>query len=105
MNIWLIIIIAGLFTFLIRYSFIALVDRFDLPDWLSRSLKYVPPSVLMVIALQSVLYPSGTLEISLGNIRLWAAVIAALVAWKTRSIMITILAGMAILLLLQYFFH
>jgi len=105
MSIWIVIILAGIYTFLIRYSFIALVDRIDLPVWLSSSLKYVPPSVLMVIAVQSLVYPDGTFDISLGNVRLLAGIIAALVAWKTRSVMITILIGMAVLVGLQYFIH
>ncbi len=105
MNIWVVIIIAGLYTFLIRFSFIALVDKIELPGWLSSSLKYVPPSVLMVIAAQSLFYPLGRLDISFGNVRLLAGIVAVLVAWKTRSVLITILVGMAVLVGLQYFIH
>jgi branched-subunit amino acid transport protein len=54
-----------------------------------------------VIACQSVLFPSGQLDVSLNNTRLLAGIIAALVAWWTKSILITIIAGMAALILIQ----
>jgi branched-subunit amino acid transport protein len=45
--------------------------------------------------------PGGTLDLSLGNTRLLAGLIAILVAWFTRNTLITILAGMLALFLLK----
>jgi branched-subunit amino acid transport protein len=102
MTIWLVILACAVITFLIRLSFIAIFGKREMPAWLHRSLKYVPPSVLSVIAVQEILFKGDTLFISFSNTRLLAGILAAVVAWRTRSALITILFGMAVLLLLQY---
>lgn len=103
MTIWLVILACAVITFLIRLSFIAIFGKREMPAWLHRSLKYVPPSVLSVIAVQEILFKGDTLFISFTNTRLIAGVIAAVIAWRTRNALITILIGMAALLVLQYF--
>jgi branched-subunit amino acid transport protein len=45
--------------------------------------------------------PAGPVDISLQNFRLLAGLLAILVAWRSRNILLTILIGMAALLLLQ----
>ncbi len=66
-----------------------------------KALHYVPPAVLSAIIFPELLYPSGSLDFSLDNTRLLAGIIAILAAWHTKNILITILAGMAVLLILQ----
>ena len=46
---------------------------------------------------------SNQLDLSLGNTRLLAGIVAILVAWFTKNTLLTILAGMIALLLLQLF--
>jgi branched-subunit amino acid transport protein len=46
-------------------------------------------------------YQNGTLEVSLGNERLLAGLVAALIAWRTRSVLLTLGGGMAVLWTLQ----
>jgi branched-subunit amino acid transport protein len=103
--IWVIMLSVGVITYLTRLSFIWLFERIEVPPLLQRGLRFVPPAVLSVFIFQQILMPSGKLELWAGNARLWAGIIAALVAWKTRSILLTILAGMGALLLLQAVFH
>jgi branched-subunit amino acid transport protein len=50
--------------------------------------------VLAAIILPGLLSPSGTLLLSLANDRLWAGLLALLVAWRTRSTWLTIAVGM-----------
>ncbi len=102
MNIWLIMIIGGLITFGMRFSLIFLFGRFEVPETMRRALHYVPPAVLSAIIFPEILYPAGSLDLSFGNTRLLAGVIAILVAWYTKNTLITILAGMFALLLLQF---
>jgi branched-subunit amino acid transport protein len=66
-----------------------------------RALHYVPPAVLSAIIFPELFYDSSTLDLSLGNTRLLAGIIAILVAWYTKNILLTILAGMIALLILQ----
>ena len=104
MNIWLIMLTVGLLTFGIRLSFIMILDRWTPPRTVERALRFVPVAVLSAIIAPELVLVGGTLDISLGNMRLLAGLAATLVAWYTKNIVWTILAGMSILLILQYFF-
>jgi len=67
-----------------------------------RALHYVPPAVLSAIILPELLLRDGNLDLTFTNTRLLAGVIAIVTAWFTRNTLITILVGMAALLLLQW---
>ncbi len=101
MNIWLIMFIGGLITFGMRFSLIFLFGRFEVPQTMRRALHYVPPAVLSAIIFPELLYHADHLDLSPGNTRLLAGVVATLVAWYTKNTLLTILAGMAALLILQ----
>ncbi len=101
MNIWLVMVLGGLLTFAIRFSFIYLYGKIRFPELVRASLRFVPPAVLTAILVPELLLHSGKLDISLGNERLLAGLVAVAVGWWRRSIFLTILAGLAALLLLQ----
>lgn len=100
---WLTMIAVGILTFGIRLSFIVILDRWQPPDLIQRSLRFVPVAVLTAIIVPELVMPGGTVDISIGNLRLLAGIVAILVAWKTKNIVWTIIAGMGVLLGLQYF--
>ena len=102
MNIWLVMLIGGLITFGIRFSLIYLFGRFEVPETMRRALHYVPPAVLSAIILPELLLRDGNLDLTFTNTRLLAGIIAIVTAWFTRNTLITILVGMAALLLLQW---
>ncbi len=97
LQIWLLIFALGAVTYLIRLSFIWLFNRWQPPEWLKRSLRFVPITILMAIIVPNLVMPAGVLLPVTGNARLWAGLIAALVAWKTKNVILTIVAGMAAL--------
>jgi len=97
MNLWLVLIISGLTTFATRLSFILLYGKIKFPHWLEHSLRYVPPAVLSAILFPELLLHSGQLDLSLGNVRLIAGLLAILVAWRTRNVLLTIAVGMVAL--------
>ena len=101
MNIWLIMFIGGLLTFGMRFSLIFLFGKLEVPETMRRALHYVPPAVLSAIIFPELLYRSNSLDLSFGNIRLFAGIAAILVAWYTKNTLLTILAGMIALLILQ----
>lgn len=88
---------AGLVTFGIRLSFIALLGKVELPPVLTRALRFVPPAVLSAIIFPELLVRDGALALHPGNARLVAGVVAAFVAWRTRNVVLTIAVGMAAL--------
>jgi branched-subunit amino acid transport protein len=101
MNIWIIMIILGLLTFLTRLSFIALLDRINLPRNFQRALRFVPIAVLSAIIAPELAYSDNVLAISPTNPRLLAGLVATLVAYKTKSVIWTISAGMLVFWLLR----
>lgn len=91
---WLTVLGMGLITYAIRLVFIALEGRLTLPPLVTRALRYVPPAVLSAIIFPEVFRPTGILDISPGNARLAAGLLAAVVAWRTRNVLWTLVAGM-----------
>lgn len=104
MNIWLIIGIVGLGTYLIRLSFIGVLGKVGVPGYIERPLRFVAPAVLAAIAIPELVAPAGTVDIGFDNLRLIAGIIAIVVAWKVRSMGPTIVAGMVSLWLLDWLF-
>lgn len=104
MNIWLVMLLGGLLTYGMRLSFIYLLGRFDVPETIRRALRFVPPAVLSAIIAPDLLIPDSHLDFSFGNHRLLAGLVAILVAWRTKNMLLTILAGFAALLILQVAF-
>lgn len=98
---WLLFLLLALGTYALRLSFIYLFGKIDMPDWLRRALRFVPASVLAALVFPALTYPNGTLDLSLGNVRLLAGLGGALVAWKTRNILWTIAVGMVLFWILQ----
>ena len=101
MNLWFIIIGMGIITYAIRLSMIVMSGQIEISGNLQRALRFVPPAVLSAIILPEMIQPGGTLDISLGNERLLAGLIAIAVAWFTKSLLWTVAIGMISLWLLQ----
>jgi branched-subunit amino acid transport protein len=101
MNIWVVMIITGMITYAFRLSFIILFEHKDLPPALHRWLRYVPPAVFAAIIFPEIFVRDGSVVLSSENPRLFAALIAAMVAWRTKNVLLTILIGMAALLIIQ----
>lgn len=102
MNPWLAILGMGILTFALRFSFIYLVGTIKLPPLVQQALRFVPVAVLPAIVMPAIAYTDTTLDLSLANARLPAALIAALVAWRTRNILLTLFVGMVALWIWQW---
>jgi len=70
-----------------------------------RALHYVPPAVLSAIIFPQLFLSDGVLNLSLDNTRLLAGLAAIAVAWFSKNTLITIIAGMIALFLLQFVFR
>jgi branched-subunit amino acid transport protein len=99
MNEFVLILGMALVTFAVRYPVLVLVGKIPMPDRVFRALRYVPPAVLAAIIVPSVLMPDGQrIDVSLSNSHLIAGVISALIAWRTKNLLLTIVLGMAVFL-------
>lgn len=103
MNLWLIVVVAGALTFLIRLSFISLLSNWDMPPVVRQALHFVPPAVLTAIVFPELFLRNDELMLSGDNFRLIAGVVAIVLAWKVKKIVPTIVVGMTVLWLLQAF--
>ena len=102
MNIWLVMLLGGLVTFGMRFSLIYLFGRFEIPETMRRALHYVPPAVLSAIIFPELLLQNGSISLELTNIRLLAGIIAIVTAWISKNTLLTILVGMAAMLILNW---
>lgn len=94
-------LIAGMavVTFAIRYSMFAVAGRVEFPARLNNALRYVPPAVLTAIIVPAVLMPGGeSIDLSWTNAYLVGAVVAAVVGWTSRNLLLTIVIGMGMFL-------
>lgn len=98
LQVWLIILGMGIGTFAIRFSFLGLIGRRKLPDWLLRHLRYAPMAVIPALVAPLVLVPAATGgEPSPARLAAAGATIAAGVL--TRNTLAAICAGAAVLAL------
>jgi branched-subunit amino acid transport protein len=97
---WLAVVLAGAGTFAMRASFLAFAHRMaEVPPWLRRVLRQIPPAALASLVVPALLRPEGHVDLFQG--RLLAGTVAALVAWRSRNIAVTLVAGMGVLILLD----
>jgi branched-subunit amino acid transport protein len=93
------LIFAGmaLVTYLTRVTMIVALGR-GMPPLLKRWLRYVPAAVLAALVVPATLAPQGRIEVRLSAL---AVSVGALVAWRTRSVVWTIVGGMITFWLLR----
>lgn len=102
-----VLIVAGmvLVTYATRYTMIAalgrkggLLDGAEEQSLLRTWLRYMPPAVLAALIVPPVVAPQGQVAV---GVPLWATLVAAVIAWRTRNVFWTILVGMTVLWVLR----
>ncbi len=101
-TIWLVILLVGLGTFMLRSSFILALEKLDEPALFRRVLRFIPSAVLGALVSASLFLRQNTADSGWADNRLVAGLAAALVAWRTRSMLLTIVVGMVLLFLLNH---
>jgi len=100
-----IIFAIGIGTYLLRLSFIGIVGDRVMPEWALVPVRFVAPAVLAALIAPAVLLADGALDLSpASNPRALAALVALLLAWKTRSVPVVIAAGLVAVWALQAVF-
>ena len=91
-EIWTIIVIMGIGTFLIRFSFLGLIGDRPMPTFVLRLLRYTPVAVLPGMVAPLVLWPAATDGV-FDPVRMLAAIATVLVGIWTRNVLWAILGG------------
>jgi branched-subunit amino acid transport protein len=102
MELWFLVVAMGLITFALRLSFVLGANHIVLPNSLQRALRYAPPAVLSAIVFPELVTPDGAVDLSPRNSRLVAGLLAAVVAWRTENVLLTIAVGMLVLWTLEW---
>lgn len=93
--IWAVVLAVGVATFAIRYSFIFLFGRIDgVPPRIESGLRFVPAAVLAALVAPAVVDPGPTVAATILDDRFLAGVVAAVTAWYTDDMFVTIVAGL-----------
>ena len=99
--IWLTMAGMGAVTFITRLLPIVLLEKLRLNGAWQRALRFVPPAVFAAIIVPELTAGGQAMLSAAGVVRLSAAMLAAVVAWRTRSVLLTIITGMAALWLMR----
>ncbi|WP_281984328.1 AzlD domain-containing protein [Thalassorhabdomicrobium marinisediminis] len=94
--IWTVILVLGVGTYLIRFSFLGLIGGRRLPDWALRHLRYTAVAVLPGLVAPMVLWPAATGG-EVDPARLSAALATFGVGILTRNVIASILTGAVVL--------
>jgi len=100
-TLWIVILLLGLGTYLIRLSFLGLIGGRDMPEWVLRHLRYTAVAVMPGLIAPLVMWPPAT-----GGHPDAARLIAAFVAfaigiWR-KSVVGAVLGGILTLYAMQY---
>ncbi len=99
-RVWVTIVLAGAGTFLARISFLGVAHRMaDPPIYLQRVLRMIPPAALAALVLPSFVRPGGTFDLT--QPRFFAGVIATIVAFWTKNVLVTLAVGMTLVVLFE----
>lgn len=100
-RVWVAIVLAGLGTYLIRFTFLALADHVTrLPARARVALRMIPPAALGALVSPALMRPTGG-AIDLWNDRLLIGILALLVAWRTKSLFLVITVGLVAVTILE----
>ena len=102
--IWFIIIISGLITFGMRFVFLTPAMPKHLSKDAITAMRLVPIAVLWTIVVAEIMLAGGQITDPLSNTKLLAALGAAVIAWRTKSVILTIGCGMPFLWAANYVF-
>ena len=92
---WFTIIIAGIITYLMRMTMVALVDRDLLGERIKEVLAYVPSAVFPAIIFPGIFINDYGTFIEMNDPKIFGAIIAILVGYFSRNVIATILSGLS----------
>jgi branched-subunit amino acid transport protein len=99
---WLLAITCGAIVYLFRASFLAGSDPSRFPNWFQQALRYVPAAVTAALVVPGLVLLPGSPSVDFFQPRCAAGVLAFVVAWRTRSLLATMLVGMVALKLIEW---
>jgi branched-subunit amino acid transport protein len=99
----LILIFLGMWfvTYIPRLLPLLALSQVRLPDRLMSWLSYLPAAILSSLIFPGALVRDGTIDPGIGNPSLWALAASFAVAFKTRNLILTMIAGGGVMFVAQ----
>jgi len=97
--IWTVIVLLAIGTFALRFSFLGLIGKRQLPDWALRLLRYTPVAVIPGLMAPQIFLPAAG-ETTPDPVRLTAAAITIAIGLWTRNAIWAMVAGAAVMIIL-----
>ena len=91
---WFTIIIAGIITYCMRMTMVALVDRDLLGERVKAVLAYVPSAVFPAIIFPGIFINDYGSFIEINDPKIFGAIVAILVGYFSRNVIATIISGL-----------
>ncbi len=91
---WFTIIIAGIITYFMRMTMVALVDRNLLGERVIAVLAYVPSAVFPAIIFPGIFINDYGTFIEMNDPKIFGAIVAILVGYFSRNVIATIISGL-----------
>ena len=95
-------LVVGGITFLYRYAMIGLFAHRALTPWLARLCQFVAPASFAALIATTLFVTGHEVHVEFSSPKLWAALVAGIVAWKSGNVFATIATGMGTLYLLKW---
>jgi branched-subunit amino acid transport protein len=99
--VWATILLLAVGTFFLRFAFIHLLGKIEVPETVHRLLRFIPAAVLPAIILPAVYNGSHEMDLcalsTVINERSIAAACAIYTAWRWKNALLSIVLGMVVL--------
>ena len=92
---WQSLIVAGIITYFMRMTMVALVDRDLLGERVKAVLAYVPSAVFPAIIFPGIFINDYGAFIEMNDPKIFGAIVAILVGYFSRNVIATILSGLS----------
>lgn len=103
LTIWIVIVGLTAVTVVTRSAFLALSERFRLPERVQHGLRYAPVCALVALIAPELALANGSLALSLANPKLVAGLAAGAIMVGTRSMIAAMAVGMLAFTALRLF--
>jgi branched-subunit amino acid transport protein len=98
---WLVVVVLGVATYLIRFSFLGLLGNRPLPGWMVRALRYTAVTVLPALVAPAVIWPAAT-HGAADPQRLVTAAATIAAGMLTRNMIAALVTGGVVFYLMPY---
>lgn len=101
LSVYILIIGIAIFTYIPRTFPIVYLSKKELPTWLKEWMKFIPAGIFAALICPDIFTNSGSLDISLTNIKLISSLLVLAVAIWKKSLGLSIFVGVTSLFLLN----